>query len=632
MRRRRVILLAVLLAVLTAALPAASGRAEIRGVSWTDEARAKLRIGNPTELSGRFFTDMWGGNTSDMDIRALLHAYSPVCYDISLSRFRFDRGVLEDAAALDDTEGNRTYLLVLCDDLFWSDGTSVTASDYAFSVLLGMDPVVGETGGTPVDYSWILGADEYLSGENRTLRGLQVVTDRIIRITARADSLPYFYELSRLRIEPCPASVIAPGISVMDDGEGVYLSEPLTAEMIRRTVLDPGTGYMSHPSVVCGPYQLDEYGERTARFSINTYYKGTESGYVPRIGELEYMWIDNGDIVRALAEGEIGLVNKVTQSKSIRSALEKLGSENRRFDSESYARSGLTILWFMESSPALRETDVRKAVACCFDRDGFTKDYTGMYGTRMDVFSGLGQWMFRLASGQMPPPVDNTLPEAEYEAAAKAFDTLTLDGVTRYSFDPAEAERLLSAAGWEKNGQGVRGRTVNGETTELRLVIGYPASEETGQVLETYLARNLETAGIPVTLKPMTIEEIEKAYRDGEPSADLLYLGENFSILFDPEILAPKGDPEEGGLPADKAELYAMAREMVQTDPSDLYGFTEKWIALQERISQTLPLLPVYSNVYFDFYSRELHGYEITRAVTWTEAILKSYISDIELP
>ena len=55
-----------------------------------------------------------------------------------------------------------------------------------------------------------------------------------------------------------------------------------------------------------------------------------------------------------------------------------------------------------------------------------------------------------------------------------------------------------------------------------------------------------------------------------------------------------------------------------------------KWVALQERISETLPLLPVYSNVYFDFYSRELHDYRITRAVTWGEAITKSYISDAE--
>ena len=51
---------------------------------------------------------------------------------------------------------------------------------------------------------------------------------------------------------------------------------------------------------------------------------------------------------------------------------------------------------------------------------------------------------------------------------------------------------------------------------------------------------------------------------------------------------------------------------------------------LQERISETLPVLPVYSNAYFDFYTRKLHQYNITDVVTWGEAIVRSYMSDIE--
>ena len=62
-----------------------------------------------------------------------------------------------------------------------------------------------------------------------------------------------------------------------------------------------------------------------------------------------------------------------------------------------------------------------------------------------------------------------------------------------------------------------------------------------------------------------------------------------------------------------------------------MYDFMLKWIALQVRISETLPLLPVYSNVYFDFFTRRLHDYSITDAVTWGEAIVKSYMSDIEV-
>ena len=73
-----------------------------------------------------------------------------------------------------------------------------------------------------------------------------------------------------------------------------------------------------------------------------------------------------------------------------------------------------------------------------------------------------------------------------------------------------------------------------------------------------------------------------------------------------------------------------MAEEMVRTDPMDVLGFEQKWIALQEKITETLPLIPVYSNAYFDFYTRELHDYSILDAISWADAVSRSYISDRE--
>ena len=79
-----------------------------------------------------------------------------------------------------------------------------------------------------------------------------------------------------------------------------------------------------------------------------------------------------------------------------------------------------------------------------------------------------------------------------------------------------------------------------------------------------------------------------------------------------------------------KEELYGMALDMVRTEPEDLLGFEQKWISLQEKITETLPLLPVYTNVYFDFFSRKLHNYRITQAPTWGQAIVSAYMSDME--
>ena len=66
------------------------------------------------------------------------------------------------------------------------------------------------------------------------------------------------------------------------------------------------------------------------------------------------------------------------------------------------------------------------------------------------------------------------------------------------------------------------------------------------------------------------------------------------------------------------------ARLMCETEPSDALGFVQKWITFQEQLSEMLPLLPVYSNVYYDFYTSDLMNYDIIRYITWGDAIVAS--------
>ena len=435
MKKRR-ILLSVLAVCMALVLLTVSGAAESGKIDWAENPDARLTAANPTSLTGRFFTSLWGATTSDLDIQDLLHTYSPVRYDAEYGGFRFDLSVLRnDAVAMDNEDGSRTYILTFYDDLLWSDGTRITASDYAFSILFSMDPVIRETGGKPADYSWITGAEEYLDGTAGMLSGLRMTAADTLQIRIRAEALPYFYELSRLVIHPYPASAIAPGISVKDDGNGAYLSGELTAEMIRRTVLDPETGYLSHPSPVSGPYTLTSWEQPTAVCRLNPYYKGNEAGYLPRIGEVTYTLAENDTMMAQLASGEVDLLNKVTHTEAIREG-EKLGSA---FASESYARTGLTMLWFMENSLPVQDPAVRKAVAYCFDRDSFASAYTGEYGTRVDGFYGIGQWMYRVAEGIMATPVYAYTSTEEQQEAIETFAEITLDGLTLYSLDPEQA-------------------------------------------------------------------------------------------------------------------------------------------------------------------------------------------------
>ena len=603
---------------------------EVKWNSWYQDERACLTVQTLTPMEGQFFTDLWGGTTSDIDVRTLLHAASPVCWDNELGRLVFDRNVVEDAVILTNGDGSRTYMMVLADDLRWSDGTPITVRDYAFSLLLQMDPAVAETGGRPKDFSWLAGTDEYLGGQTQTLTGVRIIADNILQITVKAEALPYFYELDRLDIHPYPTDAIAPRISIRDDGEGVYLTKPLTAELLQKTVLDETRGYLSHPGKVSGPYMLESFDGVTAKFAVNPYYKGTEDGYMPRIGRIEFTAAANSNMVSSLIKGEAGLLDKVTKAETISDGISCVTAAQDSLAMQVQPRSGLTMLWFMESNTKVQEKAVREAIACCFDRDTFTRLYTGEYGVRTDGFFGPGQWMYRKAAGMETATV-NTLPE----------EGITLPGLTRYEPDRGKAINLLEEAGWILNKKGenynqyrdsTRFKQTENGLIGLDLTLAFPESEDIRKKLEMTLVTPLKEVGISLSMVPVSMDEIEAAYMGRKESPyDILYLGQNFAYVFSPDVLKPRSENDgDSELYQAREETYALALDMVRTEPDDTAGFVKKWTALQKKISETLPLLPVYSNLYYEFFTRELHQFDISRGASWAEAIVYSYMSDME--
>ena len=67
---------------------------------------------------------------------------------------------------------------------------------------------------------------------------------------------------------------------------------------------------------------------------------------------------------------------------------------------------------------------------------------------------------------------------------------------------------------------------------------------------------------------------------------------------------------------------------MNSTEPGDFYGYTEKWVAFQKSFMEKLPLLPIYSNVYFDFYAQVLNDYDILANASWAQAINRAYLAE----
>ena len=123
-------------------------------------------------------------------------------------------------------------------------------------------------------------------------------------------------------------------------------------------------------------------------------------------------------------------------------------------------------------------------------------------------------------------------------------------------------------------------------------------------------------------------------YREAPRTTDMIYLATNFHVIVDPAITY-SCDPTPDHLIwnntySDDEELYKRAVNMRKTPPGAVYEYVTKWIAFQERYNEVLPCIPIYSNIYFDFYTEQLQNYYITAHVTWSQAILEACFSPAE--
>ena len=606
----------------------------------TEKTYDTLTVGSTTRIQGEFFTEAWGNATSDFDVKDLLHGYNLIRWDSDNGMFVIDGSVVSGITVGETEEGDRSYILALQDDLYYSDGTPITAWDYAFSFLLRISPEMQALGAQSAESRYIFGYNAYVSGDATSLTGIRVTADNMLTVTVHHEFLPFFYELGLLRCNPYPIHVIAPGVEVRDDGNGVYIAnkdpeveEPLfTVELLKKTLCDPETGYRSHPSVVSGPYMLNSWDGTTAKFEINTYFKGNYKGEKPEIQQLVYTLTTNETMIDDLLEGKLDLLNKVTNTQTIQQGVNAVGQGALQFSS--YPRLGLSYISFCCERETVASQAVRQAIAWCVDRDQVVQDYTGNFGLRSDGYYGIGQWIYGVLNGTIAPPIEepdnsgDTEAMVSYEAKREEWDKLIdnrLNELTVYTIDLERARMLLENDGWKLNDQGVREKEIGGQIVQLDLTMYYPAGNQIAESLAECMVPNLEQVGIYLKMEPIEMQKLLAMYYRQEPRTnDMFYLASNFDLIFDPSA----GFEMENGTPtwrytayADET-LYELASDMRQTVPGDVLEYCQKWVIFQKRFNETLPMIPLYTNVYFDFYTKELHDYQISENVSWAQAII----------
>ncbi len=589
---------------------------EISLVIRKPQAGSKVVVGSLTRTSGAFFTDMWGNNTSDMDVRALIHGLNTVSWTLD-TQYGVDPTVVEEVAATVDGDGNKTYTFTLQDGLVYNDGTPITAADYVFSVLFQSASETAAIGAQALTYAQLVGYEDYFSGESDIFTGVRLLSDTQFSLTIAEENLPYFYELMYVNVTPYPISVIAPGCEVADDGEGAYIDGPFTAELLTQTVLDPETGYLSHPSVSSGPYALTSYDAETgtATFTLNLNYPGNYQGIKPVIETLELREIKYEDALEQLASGEIDVINKASEGEFIDEGLARFGEGE--FNAANYLRTGYGFLAFACEESATSSLLVRQAMAMCLDRTAMINDYLKSYGMEVYSYYGLGQWV------------------------AQPYASTMQDEVTVYPYDPEAAVALLEKDGWTLNANGeaftagvddVRYRKdADGNLEPLKIRFAQVEDNDASAWIVENYAPVLREIGFSFEATRMSFSEmLSHYYRQTERTYNLMYLATNFAMVFDPYFTfhtdeAYQGALNTSGIADDK--LMQIAKELRETEAGDEEAYVERWMELMQRFSEVLPTLPIYSNIYYDFYANDLMDYAPNSHWSWTSAILYAYVA-----
>ncbi len=624
----------------------------------------ELVVGTTMPMYGTFFTSIWGNGSSDRDVRSLIHGYNLVEWDSDNGESILNPVVVWDCEITENDDGDHIYTFTLSDDLQYCDGSTITVWDYAFSFLLRMDPELAKLGGTPEVLNYLAGYDAYISDRKAYVEqmdrngwaadpeddsesnipvfsGIRVLDDTRLSITISNEILPVFFELGLLDCNPYPIRLLAPGCTIEDNGDGVLIRGPFHAAVLENAILGE-EGYLTHPGVTSGPYRLVSFDGEEAQLERNEYYQGDSHGLIPSIERIVFRRADPETMFTQLTDCEYGLLTRITSASQIRDGMDTL-ERDPRFTSDSYPRSGLSFIGFNRENEIFDSADLRKALAAVINKDELVNEAVNSYGMRVDGYYGIGQWMYRLLSGEVAFPVEEPETDASqedldaYEGEIKAWEDLAsrLESLSGHDGEPEEAVRLLEEDGWVLNRDGepydslsddCRCKMINGNIQALDLKLLYGEGSGVGAALELLIAPMAE-AGIKLTVESSG-RLLEQYYGHEERAYDLIFLARDFDVLFEP---GPQFEP--GGaynyIGSDDETLYELAVNMSQTAPGALQEYCRKWMDFQERFVEVEPLIPVYSNNYFDFNPTTLADYQIKQYSTWSRAVLAAMMQGV---
>ncbi len=587
-------------------------------ISRTEDATGQVIIGNTTAANADMMTG-WTNSATNADVKILIHGASTVAFTEE-GTYEPNYAVLaKEIEQVENEDGTKTFTMTIKEDLKFNDGTPITAHNYLFGTMLTSSPEFGSLDASNTTGIQYVGFDEFNAGDTKTISGFKLLGDYEFSATVKAEELPYFYDITLASFTPYPMHVIAPDVTLTDDGEGATLSDNFTSELVAKTINDPATGYRYNPTVTAGAYQFVSYDPSSFEIVIETNpnYCGSYDGTFPAIEKLIFKYLVNATQFDELAAGSVDILAGISGGDSINTGLDLV--DNGGIDYTSYPRAGYGKIAFSCNYGPSQFQSVRQAIAYCLDREEFAREYTGGFGKLTHGYYGLSQW--------------------EYKANASALET----ELNQYTKNLEVAEQLLIDDGWTLNSSGgeyvkgtdaVRYKEVDGELMGLEIEWANSPDNPISDLLSIKLPDAFAEVGMK--LNPTTVEFtvlLENYYQNNDSQKYHMYnLATGFATTSAHWYYFNKDLDQYGGLYntnfISDEKLHDIAQDLKATTPGDNDAWAAKWLDLQIRWNELLPEVPLYSDEYHEFFNDKIQAY--TPSALWDVAYAIQYASVTE--
>lgn len=586
-------------------------------------AGSTITVGVTTPAEGNYYSAMWGINTTDMDVRLLLHGTGTVTTRGDTG-FALNRRTMRNVTTSRSTAGGKTYTFELADDLMYSDGSKITAADYVFTVLLQSSPFIRALGGDNTRYDALEGWAAYADGTSDAFSGVRLIDEKHFSLTIDKARLPYFYELDAVSVEPTPRAVLAPNAEVADTTAGAHMTGEWTADVLSATLLGEG-GYLRRPTVVSGPYTLvaADDAAHTAEFSINPYFVGDAQGKKPQVQTLRIVPVAAGEVQAKMASGDIDVMHKVSSMADVTAM--KSAQAAGGWSLMQYRRRGYGYVTINCEQDAMASKAVRQAIALCLDKDKITRDFGGALAKRAYGIYGDAQWMTSY----------------EMRQGGKHFSTArAIEKLPKYAFNMKKAEKLLEKDGWKFDTDGktwkpgkTRAKKVNGTLVPLVIRMGQTEGSAVAEAVANQLSENLTKLGVQFTTEKMDFARVLRlVYRqEDRANYDLFVMGTNFGEVFDPAKLFATDAAYEGVLNTTalhSKKLYKLANLLRATPAGDDETYARRWVDFQKVWADELPTIPLYTGSYVDAVSARVKGWATNSYASWAMCVGNLTVSE----